>query len=65
MKKYNFINEKKSYDELNEGIFRYVQKNYLIKYPNLLKKYKGGKEVDAIYNKYINIINQEFTKQGS
>lgn len=64
MKNYNtFLNSKKYEIELNEGLFDMFKKLFN-KINQYVIKTKGGKEVESIYQKYINIINQEFDKLG-
>lgn len=60
MKTYNqFINE----SQMNEGLFD-VFKKMFGKIGQYINKSKGGKEVEAIYKKYVALINKEFEKQG-
>lgn len=64
MKNYNtFLNSKKYEIELNEGLFDMFKKLFN-KINQYVIKTKGGKEVDAIYQKYIKKIGQEFVKLG-
>lgn len=56
----------KSYSEfndLNEGLFD-IFKNFFGKINKYMNKYKGAREVETIYQKYIKLINDEFIKQG-
>jgi len=60
MKTYNqFVNE----SQINEGLFDMFKKMFN-KIGQYINKVKGGKEIEAIYKKYIDLINKEFQKQG-
>ena len=48
--------------QLNEGFFGFMGK-MLGKIKNQISKTKGGKEVEAIYQKYIKIINDQIKKK--
>lgn len=62
MKKYNeFID---SNEQLNEGIFDFLKKMWN-KAAAHIRKIKGGKEVDAIFTKYLGIINAEIQKKAN
>ncbi len=55
-----FLNEK---NNLNEGLFSFIGKLFK-KAQAAYKKVKGGQKVKDIYDKYIDIINQEMQKQA-
>lgn len=49
-------------EKLNEGFFDFLGKIFN-KIKNQINKVKGGKEIEAIYQKYIGFINAEFAKK--
>lgn len=48
---------------INEGFFNFIGKMFN-KAKSYINKIKGGKEIEAIYQKYIKIIEQEFKKKA-
>ena len=64
----NFESYRHSNDEVvNEEIFGFIGKligNLYKKVTQMINKTKGGKEVEAIYQKYIKMINDQFEKQA-
>ena len=62
--KYEYLNKLNEEEKmLNEGFFSFLGKMYN-KVKGYINKIKGGKEIDAIYKKYLGIINQEFLKRA-
>jgi hypothetical protein len=57
------IYNKQDEDMLNEGFFQFIGKMFN-KAKSYINKIKGGNEVEAIYQKYIKIIEQEFKKKA-
>lgn len=61
MKNYNeFINEQ---NQLNEGLFSFIG-GLFKKAAAAIRKIKGGKEIEKIFNDYLAIIKKEFSKQA-
>ena len=57
------LEQNKSNDnELNEGLFQFLNNMYN-KISTYAKKIKGGQKIEDIFNKYIKIIDDEFKKK--
>ena len=53
----------KEFNSINEGLFD-MFKGLFSRINTYMNKYKGAREVEAIYQKYLKLINDEFIKQG-
>ena len=60
--KNEFLNNREN-ELINEGIFQFIG-NMFNKAKTYINKVKGGNEVDKIYNKYLQIIQNEFSKKA-
>ena len=61
--KKQFLNYQSEPKMLNEGLFNFIG-NMFNKAKGYINKVNGGKEIEAIYQKYIKIIEEEFKKKA-